>query len=271
MNVLKILNRNKYKMDGSPIEKERISLEWWNVRKNLGDYLAYVVYNWMLDKKNINPDKQVKKTVHILTIGSVIGIGSFDAVIWGSGLHTLGSIHAISQRYKFVKYDIRALRGPITAAVMKEFGYSVENVSLGDPAVILPFIYPKEKSEKIYPYSIINHFTAKTKGDGHYINIETYDYEFFIDEICKSSLIVSSSLHGIILAESYGVPAIFLNDGRNKELIKYYDWYFSTGRMNVKIANSVEEALKMEPMPLPDLKLMRKELIATFPYDLFEV
>lgn len=82
-------------------------------------------------------------------------------------------------------------------------------------------------------------------------------------------MIISSSLHGIILAESYGVPAIFINEDMNDELFKFYDWYFSTGRKNVVMATSISEALNITPMELPDLAEMRNNLLKCFPYDLF--
>ena len=85
----------------------------------------------------------------------------------------------------------------------------------------------------------------------------------------KSRLIISSSLHGIILAEAYGIPAVLLNNN-DIDLLKYYDYYFSTGRKSVKVASSIEEALNKGPMPLPDLSEMQKGLIESFPYDLFD-
>ncbi len=53
-------------------------------------------------------------------------------------------------------------------------------------------------------------------------------------------------------------------------LIKYYDWYYSTNRWNVKMARTIEEAIEMEPMPLPELKNMRETLMNAFPFDLWE-
>ena len=52
-------------------------------------------------------------------------------------------------------------------------------------------------------------------------------------------------------------------------MLKYYDWYYSTGRKNVKMANIKEDILSMEPIDLPDLSLMRENLIESFPYDLW--
>lgn len=91
-----------------------------------------------------------------------------------------------------------------------------------------------------------------------------------IDEIVSSEIVYTSSLHGIILAEAYGVPAVFFR-GLNKRIdFKYLDYYFSTGRRDIVIAETFEEAKKMKPLPLPDLSKLRQGLLDSFPYDLWE-
>ena len=75
---------------------------------------------------------------------------------------------------------------------------------------------------------------------------------------------------GIILAETYGVPAVFLNEGVADQTLKFLDWYYSTGRTNIKMASSIQEALNIQPMNLPDLTEMRENIIDTFPKDLWE-
>lgn len=52
--------------------------------------------------------------------------------------------------------------------------------------------------------------------------------------------------------------------------MKFFDWYLSTGRTEIKVANSLDEALHMKPMSLPNLNGMRMKLIRSFPYDLWE-
>lgn len=100
--------------------------------------------------------------------------------------------------------------------------------------------------------------------------MNTNDYKSVIDEIVSSEIVYTSSLHGIILAESYGVPSVFFRSLSRKCDFKYLDYYYSTGRTNIKIAESFEEALTMEPLPLPDLSGLRKGLLESFPYDLWE-
>lgn len=99
--------------------------------------------------------------------------------------------------------------------------------------------------------------------------IVTENYKGFIDTIVAGECIISSSLHGIILAEVYGVPSIFLHE-YNLDLTKFTDYYCSTGRMKYVIVNSIEEALGVMPMSLPDFTKMREDLIKTFPIDIFD-
>lgn len=162
------------------------------------------------------------------------------------------------------------MRGPITRSCLQEAGYDCPEV-YGDPAVLMPLIYQPEDQTKKYPVSVILHFSSSLKPgkDVHQINVETDDYKDFIDQLTASEKIISSSLHGIILAEAYGIPAVFLNQDVTDQSLKYLDWYYSTGRKNIKMASTLEEALRMEPMELPDLRLMQQQIQDAFPTDLW--
>lgn len=98
------------------------------------------------------------------------------------------------------------------------------------------------------------------------------DWKEFVDRIVNSELVISSSLHGIIIAEAYGIPAIMLKNNKISNITKYKDWYGSTERENFPIAESVEEALRITPSKIdPEvLKKMQNDLLATFPVDLWD-
>ena len=236
--------------------------------------MAPVIVDWMLAKKNLSRETPISKTRHLMSIGSLLGgSGLFDAAVWGTGVRSYDGICSIGKRKRIQKLDIRAVRGPITWQILNTFGYSCPKV-YGDPAVLMPLVYSPDESHR-HPngkIGLIQHYlSAEQIPDAvQSIDIETTDYCQFIDSIVGCRKIISSSLHGIILAECFGIPAVFLGKSRELEILKYYDWYYSTGRYNVKIAMSIEEAIDMEPMELPQIEQMQRDLMESFPYDLWE-
>lgn len=272
--LLRLIKRNNIDFSGKIIDKSQVKLEWWSKKDNVGDYLSNIVYNWMT--KDINLNKPRKKGIHLMTIGSLIGGANFDATIWGSGILDLSLVKAIYKKSWFINYDIRAVRGPLTKEVLRVAGYDCTNVAMGDPAILMPLIY-KKNSDLIFKknkYCVINHYVNENeiyKGANVIcISAGTTDYKMFIDTILSSEIVISSSLHGIILAEAYGIPAIYCCKNLEHSLFKIYDYYYSTGRYNVIISRSIEEAFSLTPMDLPNLSIMQKKLIESFPVDLWK-
>ena len=180
----------------------------------------------------------------------------------------------ILHRPYFQHLDIRSVRGPLTRNHLVELGHNCPDI-YGDPAILMPLIYMPESLEKEYDVMIIpNYMQEKTIRDNfsskyHITSMITNNYCEVIDRIVKSKLVVASSLHAIILAEIYGVPTIFYRFDKSRD-IKYLDWYYSTGRYDVKIHDTLESALKSNPMPLPDNILdMQNQIMEVFPYDLW--
>ena len=276
------LYRNEYGVKMIPSEKNTVNLEYSKLI-NVGDTLTPCIVQWMLDKRCIELKKRVSRTKHLMAVGSVIGRGRFDATVWGSGLLKERGKKILKRQRLYRKYDIRAVRGPLTRQALMDAGYDCPTV-YGDPAVLMPEIYAKfsDRDLKKYPVSLILHHRTET-GDKtlsdqyqisipeeiHVIDTKTDNYQFFIDEIVASQYVVSSSLHGIILAESYGIPAVFLNWGVDDQILKYEDWYKSTNR-TLMYASSISKAIEMELPPVPDLYSMREKLKECFPYDLWE-
>lgn len=242
---------------------------------NLGDSLGEVITRYLLEQKGIDIDKPVSKTKHFYSVGSNIQGGYQDATIWGSGmLLPMLEWEVRLQKLSHRKLDIRALRGPLTKEFLeKTYGYKCPNV-FGDPAILMPLIY-QPKVEKMHDSLVIPQFCREDDfrnehPDERMVSMNTNDYKHVIDEIAASKIVYTSSLHGIILAEAYGVPAIFFRWLGKKINFKYLDYYYSTGRRDIKIAESLEEAKQMEPLPLPDLSKLQQGLLDTFPYDLWE-
>ena len=243
----------------------RINLEWYN-GFNIGDFLSNVVYQFMTDYYNLDRNKSTRKTIHLSTIGSILSAFNADATVWGTGIISQNYFKKIIDQRKKRKLDIRAVRGPITRIVLLTAGYDCPKI-YGDPAILMPLIYDKTMIKK-YDVSYIPHLSCSQYSQFHTISPSTENYRFFIDEIRKSKKIISSSLHGIILSEVYGVPSVYLNEVPY-QMCKFFDYYYSTERYEIKIAKTLDEAKEITPMEIPNFEKMQKSLIETFPYDLW--
>lgn len=255
--IFNYMNRNKIifcEQTRYTIRNE-VNLHWYSTKsndgiENLGDYLSVVVVKNLLIERNILEHKKLYDTKHLYAIGSIIFYGFQRATIWGSGL-----LHkAPFYRMPFIYHlDIRAVRGPLTRKSLMKNGFKVPEV-YGDPAILLPLFYtPLEQVSDQREYIVIKHKNStEIVEDGSTVNILTNNWMKTVDEIASAKLVLSGSLHGIIIAEAYGVPAILvksLMDPADKDLFKYKDWYYSTGRKDFPMAEDIETALKMEGVP----------------------
>lgn len=248
-----------------------VNLHWYSCGRkdgmeNFGDYLAVPIYRYMVNKFNLDENVRLSETKHLYTVGSILFFGRQKATIWGSGLLTYPP-EGTKRSTKF-ELDIRAVRGPETRKILLEEGFKCPEV-YGDPAILMPYVYKTKQVEKKVDYSVILHKSNRNEYDKQ-IPILCHDYREVIDQIVASKKIISTSLHGIIVAEAYGVPAVMLYDDRaDFNLLKYNDYYYSTGRYTYPIAKSMEEALEIEPAELPQLDMLREGLINAFPIDLW--
>lgn len=247
---------------------------------NLGDVLAMPIINYMLDKRGLKADKEVKGKKHLFTVGSG-GLRSFqNTTIWGTGIMYDGLKGYWFEKYWYADHrhlDIRAVRGPLTRDVFLKLGHQCPAV-YGDPGILMPFIYQPDYNvvnRGTREYAIIPQYTTENEvrkyfSDDKIISMNTNDYKSVIDKIVSCKMVYSSSLHGIILAESYGVPAVFFRGIPAVIDFKYKDYYASTGREDVPMANNLAEAFSFEAPGIPDLTKLQKGLMDAFPYDLWE-
>lgn len=253
--------------------KGEVNLHWWKQKVrgenyNLGDYLSTIVVEYVKDLYGISSNISVDgKTKHLYGVGSIVDGGYQDATVWGSGV--------ISNRLfwwrKKRRLDIRCCRGPLTRNIIIKNGYVCPEI-YGDPALLMPLIYQPQSREKKSNIILIHHCSVisntTTESDIPVLSIVTDDYKSFIDSICQAKKVISSSLHGIILAEAYGIPAVFLYEN-GLDMTKFEDYYLSTGRRDFPIAHTIAEAKCIEASLIPDFTDMREKLIRAFPVDLY--
>ena len=262
-------------------EKNRVNLNAWitntSTHNNIGDYLSLLIVSHLCRKHGLELAMPVKHTKHLYAIGSILPSYQ-DVTVWGSGFGYDKPAKWYSPIYNWFHrtmhtLDIRAVRGPETRRILTEMGIDCPEV-YGDPAVLMPLFYQSKTERNQRDYIVIPHYSklADYKAQPNILGTFTSNHLDFIDRLLEAKLVISASLHGIILAEAYGIPAVMLKDTPSKDITKYKDWYYSTGRMSFPIANSVEEALNMGGTPLEYhvIEQMQEALLNTFPADLWD-
>lgn len=216
---------------------------------NFGDHISLKLVERIVGTSIREYDKNSGvKEKKLLAIGSIISFADTGDVIWGSGIKS----NDLDQRkYKFKSLDVRAVRGPLSREfLMENFNINVPEV-YGDPALLVPYFFPefKRKKNPKYSYIIIPHYSEeKLYPKELYPNVvyPTDPWDEVIQKIVDSNFVISGSLHGIILAEAFGIPARLIRQiTRQEPIFKYQDYYRGTGRYNFGIAFSIKQALQM--------------------------
>ena len=184
--------------------------------KNWGDVLSQFLLEHFSGKK-LNKDDvfYFDDAAHMLDKnGKIVGIGSSmkyvrkDDYVWGTGC--IDEHHVGNKPRK-----VYSVRGPLTRDILLKRGWDVPEV-YGDPALLFPKIYNPtiEKKYKIglIPHCVDFHSLDGLKAINHMedmgikiINVTAGIYEF-IDQLKECEMIISSSLHGLIAADAYGIP-----------------------------------------------------------------
>lgn len=189
-------------------------------KKNVGDTLTQPIVEHILKIKTQKVSKHFN--------GKLLGIGSIiswalqnNDIVWGSGL-----IENLPQPTP--NCTILALRGKLTAKNINNNKCDV----FSDPAILLPLIY-NPNIDKECDIGIVEHYVdiGLYQGKGKKINVTQY-WKNFVDQIKSCNLILSSSLHGLILSEAYGIPCqrLKLSDNITGGDFKFNDYLTASNR-----------------------------------------
>lgn len=176
-----------------------------------------------------------RRMVAVGTIGQAQSGGALH--VWGTGfdpkrapvgLHGAGFFAAPD-----VEYNVHAVRGPYSRAALLRAGIEAPPV-YGDPAWFLPRIIHPERQPR-YELGVVLHISeleapdvvarpragllryAGGEAEGVHL-ISTYHpptWQGFQDklaELLSCKRIISRSLHGMLLADAYGIPCLYMAD-----------------------------------------------------------
>lgn len=283
--------------------KKKIKVYYWIGKINFGDmlnpylisklsnrkvvykdnYFGFYSFIWHLKEYILlNEFSKLKRICFpwekvLLCIGSILGVSGKNNIVWGSGF--------MNEKDECRGGKIYAVRGKYSKMKLEKLGIKCPDV-LGDPALLLPLIV-KPSEYKKYEIGIIPHwketelFQKKYSSKYKVIDLNTNNIEYVICEITSCKKILSSSLHGIIVAHAYNVPAIWIKEGYidtdgfkfkdyfSSVLIKEYDGFTNYNEILEK--NEIEnffESNKLISLPQTSLHKIQKKLLDNAPFEI---
>ena len=295
-------------------------LYWWSGNTNVGDALNPLLVAGLAGNGTKVLSHPSTKLPLLFAVGSVVHLlaDKFHALnhhehmtaplatIWGTGCIGAYQCRTVCRACRSNGTTFLAVRGPLSRQTLSEYdcGCQVPPV-YGDPALLLPFVLPREGFDARSPeydlcvcphdvdkkipavLSLVQRANANTlsAGAGQEPRVKMLDIlsnvRDFVAELLTCRAVVSSSLHGVIISEAYGIQAtaVFFSRGHIVGgAYKYQDYGASLGRSRMVSTprfvigeNATAKALLMlaraaVPPNLEILRFRRSELIRTCPF-----
>lgn len=245
----------------------------WLYGQNFGDYLSFIIVGELLKQSGTFPLPAKRENGKLLALGSILHFAENDDVIWGTGVN--GKIP--DERFEFDSLDVRMVRGPLTRDFLLQRGIFVPSDVYGDPALLLPSLFPKLKAKPISGrITVLPNFNELEQimplvPQGFTLVSPIAYWKNVVREILRSELVLTSSLHGLIVSEVFGVPVRFVAPCGGETFFKYEDYLLGTGRsLNDKPASFLAGIDKNIGVTIPPPKINAEKMIELFPVNFFK-
>jgi len=264
---------------------------------NMGDQINKLIFSELF---GISVKEAKTRNADVIAIGSVLNsllIRSDESIlkrmtkkvygciyqelhIWGTGF--IKDIDNYSDKF-YRKMVFHAVRGKLSLERVRRIsGQSLENIVMGDAGILACHLV--EAPTKKYKIGIVPHFREKTNMlFSEMANV--YPNSILIDitaepldvirQISSCECILSSSLHGLIVADSFHIPNMFIyvTSSMRGDGIKYRDYYsnFDLPGEPLIIKTSEDfptvESIKADyAITAEQIEEMKQNMIQSFPY-----
>ena len=180
--------------------------------------LKSIIYGKSINKNYIFPFQKC-----LLSVGSILDYSNSRCIIWGSGFRNYNS--------KYSGGEIFAVRGYLSRNKLPS---KYRNVPVGDPAILLPLFIRPHNSSHYNKVALVPHyydyddFNRNYSAEYDILDVRTTNIQDFVNNLTSYVCILSSSLHGLIIAHTYGIPAIWIKKNNiNSDEFKFHDYFSS--------------------------------------------
>jgi len=266
-----------------PAGIQAIKLYYWNERPNFGDVLSARVVEGVSGQK---VEWASIPECNMISTGSVYGWmrGNApryfrDVHVWGSGLHYPKQAWGTPD---FLNHHL--VRGPLTAMAAGD-----DNLPQGDPGLLGPDVYnivaaPDRSGIGYIPHRSLwsqPDYIEKLQAlpDAKLIDMRITDCRQVIEEMASCEIILSSSLHGLVVADALKIPNFWMSSPFEARKLghawKFMDYGYALGRM----LPTEYDAMDVNPRELmkvdgnfdyfSNVDAVKKAIRDSFPYDVF--
>lgn len=253
----------------------RLGFAVGELRNNFGDELGPLLVS-RLSGRTVRHSRAPGK---LLTVGSIFFALRRGDTVWGSGL-----IHEedVQRAREAQQFRLLAVRGPKTRAALIRAGFDCPAV-YGDPALLLPHVFDFSVAERrgigfVPHWTQLARFRAQLATAQPGLPVKLIDVTAGCHDVLRAiascEYIVSSSLHGVIVADALGIPAIpvVFEKPLHNDPFKFEDYMSSTDREYEPVPLSFPLDLNVlvaraEAMRKPRIDLL--PLLRAFPFRRF--
>jgi len=236
------------------LHTDPLRLHWWKAEPNFGDAINPLIVGHVARRpvEHVGPRK-----ADLFAIGSMMQVvkrtqkaarpKGEKLCVWGTGL-----LNPLFGHEFLDNVELALLRGPITAALLKQ-----EMTRFGDPGLLINEVLPFEgtRSDRI---GIVPHYSlmgdasleAFVASDPAYLLIDPRgDAADVCLAIAGCAHVFASSLHGLIMADAYGVSNTWIVP-KGQSWLKYLDYAASVGRRDMQFPLTYAQAQAVRPAPI---------------------
>lgn len=178
---------------------------WWDGHHNFGDALT----PWLLPRYGIVPILTSASEAAVVGVGSILEMvpSDYAGQIWGGGL-----MHDAAASFPHAR--VLAVRGDLTR---ERLGIG-RSIVLGDPGLLIADHIQRgtpTRTLAVVPHGmhtrhpVFQHFASRYRREVVYVDAASSPSRV-AHQIARCSAVLTSSLHGLVYADSFGIPAAWV-------------------------------------------------------------
>lgn len=250
-----------------------IRLHWASSKPNFGDQLSPLLCEHLSGR----PVRHAKpEHCDLIAVGSILH--RLSERCWNRSVDVWGTGRLEARPPRKSKHRYHAVRGRLTAATVTNH----EIAAFGDPGLLADRLLASLPAKR-HTLGVVPHYSERDHPETKALRSRLPDAVFIdvfeepltvIEKIASCHFILSSSLHGLVVADAFGLPNLWMRitgnlRGRDWKFFDYYSVFKDIQPQAIQ-ANSIhsfaDTEARFECYERPGIERIKQKLAQAFPY-----